>query len=183
MPQKSVDSIQREYDRRVQEVMADLTRSESYRQEMAEKFYNDAREDILEEVQSRKQKLELDVRATRRIAFAAPEVPGAKDAATAMLAYRSALDRTERVDTQGELEELLQSAELVGDEYLSKACLVRGYSLGSSRVVGRYLEFRPEEMKKYEAFMDASEELNEHTKTEGLFGAASRLRKPEQYRA
>jgi hypothetical protein len=178
---QSVEELQRAYDRRVRSILEDQTLAEKYKQELAEKVYNESRDQILQEVQRQKEELELTLRARRRVAFEAPRV--ARDRGLDILAYREALDRVKAVGTPAELEEILQSAELTGDEYLSVAVLVKAYELQSSRLVGKVLEFRPELQEAYESYLDAAEALNHFNKGQGLFGSGGRIRPPQEYRA
>jgi hypothetical protein len=91
-----------------------------------------------------------------------------------MLAYRDALDRTERKTDPRELLDLLTRAEVTGDHALAKACLYRGFDLpgeaAKTAIVQSYYSKYPEELPKWEAFMEAAE-VHNALQTLGISGA------------
>jgi hypothetical protein len=80
-----------------------------------------------------------------------------------------------------ELLKQLQKAELLNDPFLAKACLVQGYRLGNSTVVGRYLDVYPDERVFWDEFSEAAERLNEFERAMNTFSAPSRLKPLEHY--
>ena len=62
------------------------------------------------------------------------------------------------------------------------ACLHKAYELQSSSIVGRILEHRPELRARYDAWMDAAEELNAWIGGLTMWEASGRLRKPEDFK-
>jgi hypothetical protein len=153
----------RKYRERVEALRADYRLSEEARREELAGLYEKARgthERLAEEYRAG---IREDLKKTRKAVFAAPTV-GA-DGALNMLAYRDALDRTERKTDPRELSEMLARAEVTGDHALARACLYRGFDLpgdaARTSIVQSYFAKYPDELPKWEAFMGAAEAHNE----------------------
>lgn len=183
----SVEDIQRKLDIAVQRVHDDLDLKEEAKQRMIEEVYSEARSQAIQWAEAQKEELLITLKIARRKAFSPPvlqDVDGRKpDAVTVQQAFMRSYEKLEQVMDQEELLRQLQKAELLNDPFLAKACLVRGYELENSTVVGRFFDAYPDERPVWDEFMDAAEAYNEWEKGQSFFSAAHRLRLLEHYLA
>src|SRR3954454_23275628 len=100
IPQQLQD-LQRKFDQAVESVQNDRTRSAEYKSKMEAQLYEAATADYKRVLDDEKQKLESEVRATRRLCFM-PRLPGAKDPATLWSDYRSCVERAKQQKTPGD---------------------------------------------------------------------------------
>jgi hypothetical protein len=144
------------------------------------------RAQVIAEVEKEKEDLEIAMKIARRAAFAPPviEAEGRRpDPVLVQQSYMKAIEKLEDIRDPQEILKQLQKAELLNDPFLAKACLVRGYQLQNSTVVGRYFDVYPDERGFWDAFIDAAEEYNAHEKAQSFFSAPHRLRPLEHYLA
>lgn len=94
----------------------------------------------------------------RRAVFSAPRV--SSDPAMNTLLFRDALRSVKEAEDARDLNDTLELAAQTGDKSLAKAALYRGYSMGASGVVQGYFRQHPDELPKWDSFMDAAEASN-----------------------
>lgn len=153
---------QADFSRKVEEIRADWTMSDEAKRREIRALYEEASSTYSRLTEEYRAGVREELRKTRKNVFSAPKV-GA-DGALNMLAYRDALDRTERKTDPRELSDLLARAEAHGDHALARACLYRGFDLpgeaARTSVVQSYYSKYPDELPKWESFMDAAEAHN-----------------------
>ena len=184
-PQRTED-IQRKLDRAVEMINADLDTKAEAKDRQIKEVYEKARSEAIQHAQAEKEDLEVAMRIARRKAFAPPviETDGRRpDPVVVQQAYMRAVEKLEEFTEQEEILRQLQKAELLNDPFLGKACLVRGYQLNNSTIVGRYFDVYPDEKPVWDEFMDAAEAYNEHERGMSFFSASHRLRPLESYLA
>ena len=185
-PQR-VEDIQRKLDRAVEMINADLDTKAEAKERQIKEIYSKARSEAIQQAQAEKEDLEIDMKIKRRKAFSPPvldSVDGRRpDPVAVQQAYMRAVEKLEEFTEQEEILRQLQKAELLNDPFLAKACLVRGYQLNNSTIVGRYYDTYPDEKPVWDEFMDAAERYNEHERGMSFFSASHRLRPLESYLA
>src|SRR5215212_8454193 len=161
-----VEDIQRKLDRAVENINADLDLKDESKARMIKDVYSEARSEAIQQAEAEKEDLLIELKIARRKAFAPPvlqDVDGRKpDAVTIQQAYMRAYEKLEDVRDPEEILQRLQKADLLNDPFTAKACLVRGYELGNSTIVGRYFESMPDERPFWDDFTAAAEAYNEH---------------------
>lgn len=182
-----VETAQKQLDAAVQRIHRDIDLTAEARNRMVEDVYSKARDEVFQEFQAEREKLELDMREARRLAFAPPilEVSEGRKPDPALVAkwYYEEIEKLKEIREPAKLEEVLQEALLLNNLPLAKAVLVRGYQLGNSMLVGRCFESFPDERGYWDNFIEKAEAYNAHEKSMSMFGAASRLRPLEHYLA
>ena len=167
------------FEARVSELREDRDLSDEAKRRHMEEAYTAARARHERLAAEKQAAIAERLETARRAAFAPPRIRGA-DPAMLSMSYRDALDRAQTRDTR-ELEDLLERAEITGDEVLAKAILLRGYQREDERLVGRYLENRPEERRRWDEFMDAAQEANAAESVNGrLLSDAAAPRRPRE---
>ena len=147
------------FRRRVDEIRRDWTRSDEAKIKDLEAAYSEARSTYSQLADEYRSEVRSRVETTRKAAFAPPKIAGAEKAME-LFAYRSAIDTVAKIDKSADLAELLERAETTGDAPLARACLYRGYQMGSPELVGAYFKSRPDELPRWEEFMGAAQESN-----------------------
>jgi|ERR671910_1254424 hypothetical protein len=128
-----------------------------------------------------RQKREARLASTKKAVLSIPtgHMPTVAEEAQVYAAFRQAWDlvlgSTEMVSiTEGgpesayvvraraaeKLGKILDQAERVGDSLMARAAFHRAIDLGVQEVVDRYLSTRPDENRKWEAYVKAQEEMN-----------------------
>jgi hypothetical protein len=159
------------YERAAEAVLANPDLSDSAKKREEGALFEKARARHEELYAKKAAEVSSRLDGARRAAIMAPPlVPGA-DKAMLMLSYRDALDRTHRIRDARELEEMLDRAQMTGDEVLARAVLVRGYGLESEPLVGRYLAAYPDHRSRWDRFSSAAEAFNAFERERKLFGA------------
>ena len=176
---RQLDSLQTSYDRRVKETLADADLSQEYKAQLVARLYDQAREKAQKLIDAERDRLEAELRASRRAVFE-PDLGGAEDRAALLASYRERLEHAKKLTSADEVGEALEEAELTGDDQMAKALLYRAFALGDAESVRAYLASRPHEEANYEAFMAISEEWNEFERYCALFGS-SRFREPSEH--
>jgi hypothetical protein len=146
------------FRKRLEEIRGDWTMSDEAKRLDIQAAYEDARSTHVRLEDEFRAALKGRVEETRKAAFAAPKV--GKEAALDTFLYRDALERAKRLKDSRELSGMLEQASTTGDAPLAKAVLYRAYELQDARLVGAYHDARPDELPKWDAFMDAAKELN-----------------------
>lgn len=176
--ESQIQELQRKYDTAVGNVMADRDSSIEYKAKLISSVYDETRTKAEKVISDERDKLEVELRSARREVFQ-PVLEGARDSASLWASYRECLDRAKKLTSPSEVREALNEAELVGDDLMAKALQWRAVQLGDSKSLDLYLGPRPEEARKYERLIEASEAWNAFEK--GLvFHGLSRFRQPEE---
>jgi hypothetical protein len=175
------EEIARQYDRNVQAVLEDVTLRREYQEQMVEKLYSEAREQIQNQIDREREELEVALRAARRLAFSCPEVPGNKDKVLLMMHYTKHLEKVAEIDSQQALERYLQRVTLVDDIVGIKAVLTRAFELSLTDTVNKVLAEYPEWEEAFTAFQEASIDLRDYSRSPHAFFGAGRLRSPREY--
>lgn len=159
----------KKYERAVEAVNSNGDWTEEAKRRMIDELYRAARGEHARLAQKVQADAWANVERARSEAFASPRVSNA-DPALAAMSYRQALAQVKETIEPRVLEETLEQANLVGDEVLAKAVLVRSYQLEHEGLVGAYMKGRPEERKRYDKFTAAAEEYNDVEEKAWLFG-------------
>jgi hypothetical protein len=181
-----VEDVQRKLDRAIQNINSDLDLKDESKERMIRDVYQEARSEAIQEAQTALEDAEIEMKIARRLAFAPPviETEGRRpDPVAVQQAYVRSYEKLEDVRDPNEILQALQKAELLNDPFMAKACLVRGYELGNSTIVGRYFDCYPDERAFWDDFTEAAEAYNELERAMSMFSASSRLRPLEQYLA
>jgi len=179
----SPEEIVRKYDENVRAVLEDVTLKREYQQQMVEEFYAAAREEIDNLIDEEREDLEVQLRASRRAAFACPEIPGNEDRAVALAMYDQHMQKVWEIDSTQELDRYLQKQLLIDNPVGVKAVLTRAFELRASEMVGKVLAEFPQWEEDYMAFVEASEDLRNYSRQPHAFFGAGRLRTPREYLA
>jgi hypothetical protein len=162
MTREKLQRNHEDYRRKVEEIRGDWTMSEAAKRQELDGLYRRARENYEGLTEEYRAGIRERLREGRKGVFSAPKV--GTDAALNMLAYRDALDRTARVSDPRELSDMLARAEITGDRALARAVLYRGYNLpgeaAKTSIVQSYFAKYPDEVPKWDAFMEAAAEHN-----------------------
>jgi hypothetical protein len=180
---KSPEEIIRKYDENCRQVMEDVTLKREYQADMLNEFYRAAREEIQNEIDREREDLEVALRTTRRVAFQCPDIPGNKDKAVALQMYDHHMQKVWEMDSVQELDRYLQKQLLIDNPVGIKAVLTRAFELRASEMVGKVLAEYPEWEEAYMAFVEASEDLRDYSRSPHAFFGAGRLRTPREYLA
>jgi hypothetical protein len=179
----NLEEIMRQYDNNVRAIMEDVTLKREYQQQAIEELYDEAREKIQRQIDEERENLEVAVRAARRVAFQAPDMPGNRDRALLTMLLDQHLDKVYEIDTVNELDRYLQRQLLIDNPVGVKACLIRAFELRASEMVGKILAEYPDWEEAYMAFVEASEDLRDYSRSPHAFFGAGRLRTPREYLA
>lgn len=76
---RQLDSLQASYDRRVEETLADADLSQEYKAQLVARLYDEAREKAQKLIDAERDRLEAELRATRRAVFE-PDLGGTETA-------------------------------------------------------------------------------------------------------
>jgi|SRR5215217_110420 len=142
-----------------------------------------AREEVLAVREEEKQQRETNLLNTKRAVYEVPAGQFSSDAEKAqiLLGYRAARNDV-RAATEAstpeeffqvgdKLADLLDQAELTGDSQLARAVYHHSIEAGVDSVRDRYLDRRPQDRAKFEAFTKAQAEMDASQSFEHLFAA------------
>ncbi len=167
--QEKMQTNQRRYRQRVEQIRADEDLNEHARRRHLKEAHQEARTKHGELFEAQRQQITERLEKKRKAVLGPPHISGA-DKASLAISYRDALDRVSSITESKVLTEKLQRAENTGDDVLARAILARGYELRDESVVGSYLEKYPNDLERWNRFMDAAQEYNTLDEQNRMFG-------------
>ena len=184
MHNTSVDDVQRTLDNAVRRIHEDLDKTAEARNRLVREVYSQARTQLEQDVEAERERIEEDLRVARREAFAPPILEGCRiDDAFVAKWYHEEIEKLKDERESQKVMEMLQEAVLFNNLPKAKAILCKGYQMGNSEIVRRYLENFPDEQQAWDNLVEASEAYNQFEKVQHMFSAGSRLRPIEAYLA
>lgn len=172
-------SLQAEYSAGVERIQNDPHLSEEGKRAKLAELYRSYSQRIAPLEQEHATGQESRMAVLRRKAFGPPSADPAR-----MAGFRQAMDRATTAYGQGEeyqdkrqaLADLLEQAEMTGDEDQATACFVVGAQNGAEEVVTAFLADRPERAQAYVDYLNAKDAP---TDLDGLFTVAAAFRVDE----
>jgi len=179
-----VEEVQRQLDRAIAAIDEDRDRTAEAKERLKREVYDEARSQVVQQVEEEREKVEEDLRVARKMAFAPPVLQGKNiDEAFVAKWYYDECEKIKDIREPARILERLQVAVLLGNPVVAKSCLVAGYRLQNEQIVTRYFESFPDEEPYWQEFVSAAEAYNEWERARNTFSAGSRIRPLEPYLA